>query len=121
MRIHPQVSAAFALVTGAVFTMQAWAAGPSDAALRAEAKVTQEQATATALARLPQGSVKSVELEKENGKLVWSFDIAQPRKPGVTEIHVDAISGQIVVLKKESAAEEAREAQAERKEAIPAK
>ena len=43
-----------------------------------QAKVTKQQATAIALARVPQGQVREAELEREHGKLVWSFDIATP-------------------------------------------
>jgi uncharacterized membrane protein YkoI len=109
------VAAAFAFVAAA---SMANAAGSSSAAdLLAEAKVTEAQATATALAKVPQGKVKSAELERENGKLVWSFDIAQPRVSGVMEIQVDAMSGAIVSVKKETRAEEAREAKSEAREA----
>jgi uncharacterized membrane protein YkoI len=110
-----------AVVAGVLAVSQADAADPSPSDLRAQAKVTEAQATATALAKLPQGKVKSAELEKENGKLVWSFDIAQPRVRGVTEIQIDAITGATVSRKKETPAEEAREAKAEAKEAATAK
>jgi uncharacterized membrane protein YkoI len=105
------VCAAFA---GLAAMSPAFAVESSQAQLRAEAKVTETQATATALAKVPQGSVKSVELEREKGKLVWSFDLAQPRAKGVTEIQVDAITGKIVSLKKETVAQEKREATAEK-------
>ncbi|GAC1607081.1 MAG: hypothetical protein NVS3B2_15640 [Ramlibacter sp.] len=90
-------------------------ASASDAicAVPTEAKVTQREASATALAKIPRGVIKSAELEKENGRLVWSFDVAQPAVRGVTEIQVDAITGKIVSIKKETAAEESREASAD--------
>ena len=113
--------AAVAAAAVSVLSMAQAVAAPSDAALRAEAKVSQDQATATALGKVPHGKVKSVELEKENGQLVWSFDLAQPGKKGKTEIQVDAITGKIVLLKTETAAQEANEARAERKEAASAK
>jgi hypothetical protein len=84
-------------------------------ALASEAKISQEQATRTALAKVPGGVIKSAELEREHGKLVWSFDLAQAGKRGVTEVMVDALTGKIVSLKKETDAEEAREAAAEAK------
>ena len=92
------------------------AAEPSQAELTAQAKVTQAQAAKTALAAVPNGVVKSVEIEREHGKLVWSFDISQPAKDGATEIQVDARSGKIVSRKLESGADEAKEAAAEAKE-----
>ena len=74
------------------------------------AKVTEAQATTTALAQIPHGIVKSAELEEEHGRLVWSFDIAKPSTKGVTEIQVDARTGKIASVKKETVAQEAKEA-----------
>lgn len=91
----------------------AFAAKDSQAALMAEAKVTQAQANATALAKVPNGIVKSSELERERGRLVWSFDVAQPSAKGVTEIQVDAKTGKIVSVKKETPAQEAKEVKSE--------
>jgi uncharacterized membrane protein YkoI len=94
-----------------IFTMpHAFAAKDSQAALMAEAKVTEAQATATALAKVPHGIVKSSELEKEHGRLIWSFDVARPSAKGITEIQVDAKTGKIVSVKKETPAQEAKEA-----------
>ncbi len=50
--------------------------------LQKHAKMTKEQATTIGLAKVPNGAVKEAELEKEKGKLVWSFDIATPRYEG---------------------------------------
>jgi hypothetical protein len=97
-------------VSAALFLANAVAAEPSQAELQAQTRITQDQATRTALARVPNGRIKSAELEREHGKLVWSFDIAQDGKSGVMEIQVDAITGKIVSEKKESAAQEAAEA-----------
>jgi uncharacterized membrane protein YkoI len=91
----------------------ALAAKDSQAALMAEAKVTEAQATATALAKIPNGIVKSSELEREHGRLIWSFDVAKPSTPGVTEIQVDAKTGRIVSVKKETPAQEAKEAKSD--------
>ena len=110
-----------ALLAGLAVLAPAFAAQPSEAELRAQAKVSQDEATATALAKVPQGTIKSVELEQEHGKLVWSFDIAKAGTKGVTEIMVDAITGKIVSLKKETDAQEAQEAKGEAKEAKAAK
>ncbi|WP_427914101.1 PepSY domain-containing protein [Ramlibacter sp. MMS24-I3-19] len=103
-------------LAGAVCFTHAIAAEPSQAQLQAQAKISQEQATATALSRVPNGKVQSVELEREHGKLVWSFDIAQEGRSGVSEIQVDARNGKIVSQKQESASEEASEASKEAQE-----
>ena len=105
-------TAAFAMVMPHAFAAEA-----SQASLMAEAKVSEAQAKSTALGKVPNGAIKSFELEKENGKLVWSFDISQPSIKGVTEIQIDAITGKIVSLKSETPAHEAKEAKAEANEA----
>ncbi|HLX69180.1 MAG TPA: PepSY domain-containing protein [Verrucomicrobiae bacterium] len=66
------------------------------ARLMAKAKVSQADAQSTALAQVPNGTVKESELEKEHGKLIWSFDIATPGAKEITEVNVDAIDGTIV-------------------------
>jgi hypothetical protein len=109
--------AAFLLALAAALPLSpALAAEPSQAQLLAQAKVSQEQAARTALARVPNAKVHTAELEREHGRLVWSFDLAQNGQSAVTEIQVDAITGKIVSVKKESAAEEASEARKEAQE-----
>ena len=82
----------------------------------AEPAISKEQAMKAALQAVPGGRIKSAELEHEGGKHVWSFDITREGKPGATEIQVDAKTGRIVSRKDESAADEAREAQADKAE-----
>lgn len=78
-------------------------------ALAKKAKITLDAARATALAQVPNGTVKSEELEREHGKLIYSFDIVVPGKSGVEEVNVNAITGKVVNKKHESAKSEARE------------
>jgi len=80
----------------------------------AEAKVSQADAQVTALAKVPSGTVRESELEKEHGKLVWSFDIATPGTTDITEVNVDAMTGQIASIEKEKAEDEAKEAKKEK-------
>jgi hypothetical protein len=82
----------------------------------AEAKVRQADAQATAMAQVPNGTVKESELEKEHGKLIWSFDVATPGTTDITEVNVDAITGQVVSTDKEKPEDEAKEAAEEAKE-----
>jgi uncharacterized membrane protein YkoI len=77
--------------------------------LAAEAKVSKEDAQKTALAQAPNGTIKESELEKEKGKLVWSFDIATADSKDITEVNVDAINGQVVSVEKEKAEDEKKE------------
>lgn len=64
-------------------------------------RVTLEVARGTALGRIP-GEVVEEELEKENGRLVYSFEI-RPTEAGTTlkEVHVDANDGTIVAVEDE--------------------
>ena len=87
------------------------------AQLAAEAKVSKADATKSALALVPGGTVKSTELERENGKLVYSFDIATKGKSGIDEVQIDAISGaQVGKVEHESPKAEKAEEKAEAKE-----
>ncbi len=60
------------------------------AKLQAQAKISKEQAQQTALAKVPNGTVKDGELEKEKGKLIWSFDITVPDSKDIKEVAEDA-------------------------------
>ena len=79
------------------------------AELQAQAKISKEQAQQTALAKVAGGTIKDGELEKEKGKLIWSFDIAMPDSKDITEIAVDAITGDVVSVEKETPEQQAKE------------
>src|ERR1700710_2910136 len=64
-------------------------------ALAKKAKITLDAARATALAQVPNGTVKSEELEREHGKLIYSFDIVVPGKSGIEEVNVSAVTGKV--------------------------
>jgi uncharacterized membrane protein YkoI len=82
--------------------------------LAREAKITKEEAQATALKRAP-GTVESAELEREHKRLVWSFDIRNS-KGTITEVQVSAITGKIVRVEHENKKQEAGEKRKERNE-----
>jgi uncharacterized membrane protein YkoI len=84
-------------------------------ALRAEAKVSEDSARAIALKVVPGATVKEGELEKEKGKLIWSFDLKVAGKKGVEEVQVDAVTGKVIGREHESDAKEAKEATDEAK------
>jgi uncharacterized membrane protein YkoI len=88
----------------------------SQSALQKEAKISEATARATALKEVPNGKVKSSELERENGKLIYSFDITVPGKSGVEEVNVDATDGSVASHTHESAKYEKKEAAKEAKE-----
>lgn len=79
--------------------------------LLAQAKITPDSARAVALARVANGTIREQEIEVEHGRLVYSFDIAQPNRPGVEEVLVDATTGRVVSVSHESAGKEAAEAE----------
>jgi len=72
------------------------------AKLMAEAKVSEDDAQKTALAKVSNGTIKERELEKEHGKLIWSFDVATPDTTDITEVNVDATTGDVVSTEKEA-------------------
>ena len=75
----------------------------------ATAKISKEEATATALAQVPGGTVKDGELEKEKGRWIWSFDIAIPGSADIKEVAVDANTGKLIGVETETPAQQARE------------
>ena len=77
--------------------------------LARQAKISLEAARKIALAKVPGGVVKSEELEREKGRLIYSFDIAVAGRPGVEEINVSAVSGKILAQNHESAKDEKKE------------
>ena len=59
---------------------------------------------------MPNGTIKDGELEKEKGKLIWSFDIATPDSKDIKEVAVDAITGEVVAVDTETPEQQAKEA-----------
>lgn len=78
----------------------------SQSNLQTEARISKADAQATALAKAPNGTVKEAELEREHGKLIWSFDIATPDSKDITEVNVNAVTGEIVNVEHEKADKE---------------
>jgi hypothetical protein len=123
-RIRRQVTSLVALVTavgaslGAGSVALAQPAQPAQPAvavkeeapgLLARATVTPDSARARALARVPRGRIAAAEIEEEDGKLVYSFDIKVPGRSGIEEVLVDARTGAVVSQEHEDAAQEAAE------------
>jgi uncharacterized membrane protein YkoI len=79
------------------------------AKLEAKAKVSRADAEKIALAKVPGGTVKECELEKEKGKLIWSFDIETPGSQDLTEVQVDAKTGKVIAVEKETPADQKKE------------
>lgn len=84
-----------------------------DPALAAETKISLDSARAIALGKLPNGSVASEELERENGHLIYSFDVKLAGKSGIEEVNVNALTGKVLGIHHEGPAAEAKEARAD--------
>jgi uncharacterized membrane protein YkoI len=114
-----------ALLTGIAFVAAlsltpAYAANKeTQADLQKEAKISMKKAKSIALKKVPKGTIASEELERENGKLIYSFDIKT--SSGVTEVNVNAIDGKVVDVHNESPAKEAAEKKQEANEQQPTK
>lgn len=87
--------------------------GKENTILAKKAKLTLAQAREIAL-REDNGKVESEELEKEKGKLIYSFDIRNAAGT-ITEIWVDAKTGKVVHKSEENAEAEAKEKAADMK------
>lgn len=85
-----------------------------DANLVRQAKITLEQAREIAQKKAA-GKIESEELEREHGKLIYSFDIRNS-KGTITEVQVDAKTGKLVSVKEESKKDEKNEKQQEERE-----
>jgi uncharacterized membrane protein YkoI len=83
--------------------------------LKSQAKIAESAAAKTALAKVPKGEIASVELERENGKLLYSYDIKVAGKKGVEEVHVDAVTGKFLSMEHENPEAEKKEAADEAK------
>lgn len=83
------------------------------AKLEAQAKISKADAQKIALEKVPGGTIKEGEIEQENGKLIWSFDIATAGTKEITEVQVDALTGAVVDVSKESVAEQKKEKKAD--------
>jgi uncharacterized membrane protein YkoI len=86
-----------------------------DPKLVAQAKIKETEARATALAQVKNGTVKAEELEREHGRLIYSYDIEVPGKSGVDEVNVDAMTGKVIAKTHEGPEVERKEAAKARK------
>lgn len=85
----------------------------NEAKLARQARITKEQAQEIALKRAP-GTVESGELEREHGKLVYSFDIRNS-KGTIDEVQVSAINGKVVRVEHENKKQEETEKRKEKR------
>lgn len=92
------ISGLLALAAGALMVAGCTSVRPEEAALLAQAKIGRAQATLAALAQVPGGRIKGAELDDEDGKLTWWFDIVPPGAKTPTEVSVDAVTGGVICV-----------------------
>ncbi len=78
--------------------------------LMKQAKITESAAAAIAQKRVPAGKIEGVELEREKGKLMYSYDIKTAGKSGIDEVNIDAVTGKIIAFEHETPKMEKKEA-----------
>ena len=85
--------------------------------LQKEAKMTMVDARAMALREVPNSKVQAGEIEREGGKLIYSFDMKVTNKSGIDEVNIDAMTGKLVSKQHETPKDEKAEAKADKKAA----
>ncbi len=105
------------LIVTAALASTLLATGIGAAENPAKAAIQRAAAEKIALAQVPGGHIKEGELEQEHGRLVWSFDIAQPKSQDIVEVQVDAANGKVVSREIETPADQAKEAAKDRADA----
>src|SRR4051812_15465277 len=85
-------------------------------ALQKDAKITETAAADAAMKAVPGAKIQSVDLEKEDGKLLYSYDMKTAGKAGIDEVRVDATTGAVIDTKHETAKEEKAEKKEEKAE-----
>ena len=122
--------ASLALFAVAVSASAAAAQAPShrhhkkvetQAELQKEAHMTMSDARAMAMKTVPNATIQAGEIEREGGKLIYSFDMKVPGKSGIDEVNIDAMSGTLVSHQHETPKDERAEAKADAKAAKAAK
>jgi len=96
---------------GHAWAGQTAAALPAPAAsLQYNAKIAYGAARITALRAVPGGRIKVGALVKESGRTVWAFDMVQTAARSVTEVVIDATTGEVVSVKRQTLEQQARTA-----------
>jgi hypothetical protein len=84
--------------------------------LLAQARIKPDSAMALARARVKGATMEAAEIEEEDGKLIYSFDMKVAGKDGIEEVTVDAKTGKVSQAH-ESGADVAKEKAADDKAA----
>ncbi len=100
---------------GATMSGKARMKTESQADLQKEAKMTMADARALAQRTVPNATVKAGEIEREKGKLIYSFDMKTAGKSGIDEVNIDAMTGAVISTEHETPKQEKAEAKADAK------
>ena len=114
--------ATIALLAAAATTASAQGPGhhkkhETQAQLEKEAKMTMADARALALKTVPGATIQAGEIEREGGKLIYSFDMKTAGKTGIDEVNINAMTGKLLSNKHETPKDERAEAKADAKAA----
>ena len=94
LRVLAVVALAVAVAIGVVVARRS-----GEVALLADAKLSLQEAINKAVAEVPGGVVVKAELEKEDGRVVFSMDVA--KGAAIVELHIDPATGAIVAREDE--------------------
>ncbi len=89
----------------------------TQAELQKEATMTMADARAMALTTKPNATIQDGEIEREGGKLIYSFDMKVAGNSGIDEVNIDAMSGKLISNQHETPKAERAEAKADAKAA----
>lgn len=89
------------------------------ARLLKQATIKEADAAKTAQARIPNARIKAVELENENGNLIYSYELKIAGHSGIEEVNVNAKTGEVVNTEHEGPNAEANEAKSEKTKTNP--
>jgi uncharacterized membrane protein YkoI len=78
-------------------------------------------ARALATKTVPGATIQAGEIERENGKLIYSFDMKTAGKSGIDEVNIDAMTGTVIANQHETPKAERAEAKADAKAAAAKK
>ena len=89
----------------------------TQAELQKEAKLTMADARSMAMRTVSGSAIQAGEIEREGGKLIYSFDMKAAGKSGIDEVNIDAMTGKLVSKQHETPKDERAEAKADAKAA----
>jgi hypothetical protein len=116
MRLAPCMVVAACVIVGSGARAQTSYKRDIPDSLAKLAKIDERAAATVAQKRVPRATIEAVELEREHGKLMFSYDMKTAGKSGIDEVNVDAITGKVIGFSHESPATERKEAAADAKE-----